>query len=54
MVVESRVRDPAQREILYDLGCALGYFELGMGAAQETLISLRRTRDTLLHTWADP
>jgi PKHD-type hydroxylase len=53
MVVESRVRDSAQREILYDLGCALGYYELGMGATEETSISLRRTRDALLHEWAD-
>ena len=53
LVVESRIRDCAQREILYDLGCALRYYELASDVPEHTLSSMRRTRDALVHAWAD-
>ncbi|WP_434427085.1 Fe2+-dependent dioxygenase [Nannocystis pusilla] len=52
--VQSRVRDPAQREILYDMGCALHYLELFGGGTQAEGDRLRRSYDGLLRLWAEP
>jgi PKHD-type hydroxylase len=49
--VTSWVRDPAQRDILFDLDAAVDA-ALASGAAEETLLRLTRSRANLLRMWA--
>jgi len=50
--VQSLVRDPAQRELLFDLATARA--QCAGAAARETLLLLDRTQSNLLRMWAEP
>jgi PKHD-type hydroxylase len=54
LCVQSLIRDPAQRQILYDLGCAFRYFELFAAELSPDLERLRRCQEGLLRLWAEP
>lgn len=49
--VESRIRDAAQREILYDIGCSLELLELFGSDTSEAAKRLRRCLHSLLQMW---
>ena len=49
--VESRVRDAAQREIIYDIGCSLELIEPFRRDISEAVTRLRRCLQTLLQMW---
>jgi PKHD-type hydroxylase len=49
---QSLVRDPARRELLFDLATARAQCAAA-GAARETLLLLDRTQSNLLRMWAD-
>jgi PKHD-type hydroxylase len=51
--VQSFVRDDAQRQILYDLGCSLQYLELLAGSADPDTERLRKCQQSLLRFWTD-
>jgi PKHD-type hydroxylase len=52
---QSLVRDPAQREILYDLGCVLQYFDVlgGAGGGAAYADRIRRSYNNLFRQWAE-
>lgn len=50
--VTSWVRDPARREVLFDLDEAVAH-ETGRGADEAQLLRLAKTRSNLLRLWAD-
>jgi PKHD-type hydroxylase len=50
--IQSRVRDPFQRDILYELG-EVSALE-GNGMRYENLTRLQRVQQNLLRTWAEP
>jgi PKHD-type hydroxylase len=52
--VQSLIRNPAQRQILYDLGCASQYFDLVEGSASPDGERLRKCQQGLLRLWAEP
>jgi PKHD-type hydroxylase len=49
---QSLIRDPARREILYDLGCALQFYELMMSDSPY-LDRLRKSYSNLFRLWAE-
>jgi PKHD-type hydroxylase len=49
--VESRVRDAAQREIVYDIGCSLKLIEPFESDTSEAATRLRRCLQSLLQMW---
>jgi PKHD-type hydroxylase len=51
--VQSLVRDPAHRQILYDIGCALQYHELLEGSDDADVQRLLKCRRALLHLWIE-
>jgi PKHD-type hydroxylase len=51
---QSSVRDPAQREILYDIGSSLQLLRLFEGDAVEEVDRLQRCQQTLLRMWSEP
>jgi PKHD-type hydroxylase len=55
VAVQSRVPDPAQRQILYDLGCVLHYFDLAdaEGQLKNEGQALQRCWDDLLRMWGE-
>jgi PKHD-type hydroxylase len=52
--VQSLVRTPAQREILYDIGCSLHLVELFGGAKRPEAARLQKCHRNLLRMWAKP
>jgi PKHD-type hydroxylase len=50
--VQSLIRDPEQREILYDIGCSLGMMDL-FGQISPAMMRLQRSYQNLLRLWAD-
>lgn len=50
--LQSLVRDPAQRQQLFELGETIALFE-AQGAKGEALLRLRATHDNLTRMWAD-
>lgn len=50
--IQSLVRDPAKREILYDLGCSQFYLDV-MGGAGPYTERIRRSYNNLLRLWAE-
>jgi PKHD-type hydroxylase len=49
--VQSLIRDPARREILYDIGCAAEYRSI---CERSDSVTLRRCYQDLLRLWAEP
>lgn len=53
--VQSLVRDPLQREILYDIGCSLHFLELfGQARDPAEVDRLQKCQRNLLRLWAEP
>lgn len=52
VAVESLVRQPERREVLYDLSCSVELLQL-FAPEHDALALLRRSRDQLLRLWAD-
>ena len=53
LAVQSWVRDPVQREILYDVGCSLHLLELFGGDRPDEVERLRRSQQNLLRMWSE-
>ncbi len=50
---QSLVRDPGRREILYDLGCVLQYFDVLGGGGAAYADRIRRSYNNLFRQWAE-
>lgn len=51
--VQSFIRDPAQREILFDLECTMRFLQTQLPDAPETM-RLFKTQSNILRMWAEP
>lgn len=51
--VQSLVKVPTQREILYDVGCSLHLLELFSGTDNADVERLRRSQSNLLRLWSE-
>jgi PKHD-type hydroxylase len=49
---QSLVRDPEKRDLLYDLGCAIQFYDLS-GTGGPYLERLRRCEQNLLRRWIE-
>jgi PKHD-type hydroxylase len=49
---QSLIRDPGQREILFDLGCAIQFFDV-TGGGKPYVERLRRSYTNLIRQWAE-
>ncbi len=52
--IQSYIRDPAQREILFDLDRSIHYLRLQKEYSTPAMELLLKTRSNLLRQWADP
>lgn len=51
--VQSLIKMPVQREVLYDVGCSLHWLELFAGADTADVERLRKSQKNLLRLWSE-